>query len=284
MAAADPLDAAPAAEPQPVRTIEPDDLDGSLRAFGDVVDLKTPYLHGHAAGVADLAAGAGVRLGVGETGVVSLRRAALVHDLGRIAVPTAVWERQGPLGSSDWEQVRLHAYRTERILTGCPPLEALAALAGMHHERLDGSGYHRGAAGATIPPEARVLAAADAYQAMTQVRPHRSAVPEERAAERLRADARRGRLDGEAVEAVLGAAGHRVPRVRPSRPAGLSERQVEVLRLVATGCTNKEIARRLVVSVRTAEHHVQDVYAKIGVSSRAAAAMFAMEHRLVDGR
>src|SRR5205823_5527055 len=151
--------------------------------------------------------------------------------------------------------VRTHPYRTERILTGCPTLADLAPLAGMHHERLDGAGYHRQAAGAAIPPAARVLAAADAYQAMTSPRPHRAAFLPDRAADELRAGARGGRMDGDAVEGVLAAAGHRASRTRPARPAGLTERQVEVLRLVASGLSNRDIAARLYVSPRTAEHH-----------------------------
>jgi DNA-binding NarL/FixJ family response regulator len=130
------------------------------------------------------------------------------------------------------------------------------------------------------------LAAADAFQAMTEARAHRPAMPAERAAETLRAEARAGRLDPDAVAAVLSAAGQsdasrRSADVRPPRPAGLTERQIEVLRLVAAGLSNPEIASRLVISRRTAERHVQDVYARIGVSSRAAAALFAMEHDLL---
>ena len=97
----------------------------------------------------------------------------------------------------------------------------------------------------------------------------------------LREDARAGRLDADAVAAVLEAAGHRVGARRP-RPAGLTDRQVEVLRLLAAGLSNKQIAARLVVSPRTAERHVQDVYDKIGLSSRAGAALYAMEHGLVE--
>jgi DNA-binding NarL/FixJ family response regulator len=151
----------------------------------------------------------------------------------------------------------------------------------MHHERLDGSGYHRQAAASSIPLSARVLAAADAFQAMTQERAHRSAHPPEAAARELAAQGRAGVLDPDAVSAVLAAAGHVSAGPRPPRPADLTERQVEVLRLVARGSSNPEIARSLVISRRTAERHVQDIYAKIGVSTRAGAALFAMEHDLL---
>jgi DNA-binding NarL/FixJ family response regulator len=157
----------------------------------------------------------------------------------------------------------------------------MAALAGTHHERMDGSGYHRGCSAAQIPMAARVLAAADAFRAMTQARPHRDAVTVEDALQRLRGDARAGRHDLDAVKAVVDAAGGSAQSSAGLRPAGLSEREVEVLRLVAGRLSNREIARRLVVSPRTAEHHVQHIYAKIGASSRASAALFAMEHGLL---
>jgi len=198
-----------------------------------------------------------------------------------VAVPSAIWEHQGPLGSDAWMQVRLHAYHSEQILSRCAPLLPLAAVAGLHHDRLDGSGYHRGATAVLLSMTARVLAAADVRHALVSERPHRPAHPPHRASALLRAEANAGRLDHDAVRAVIAAAeggGSAAPR---ARPAGLTDRQVEVLRLVARGLSNRAISEMLVISPRTAEHHVQDVYARIGVSSRAAAAMFAMSHGLL---
>lgn len=183
----------------------------------------------------------------------------------------------------EWEQVRLHPYHSERILAGSHALEPVASLAGMHHERLDGSGYHRGCKARETPLAARILATADAYQAMTQPRAHRAALDPAEAAEELAKDSRAGRLDSDAVTAVLEVAGQRRPRRRTDlRPAGLSEREIEVLRLIAHGCSNHQIAERLVISRRTAEHHVQHIYTKIGNSSRPAAAVFALEHDLLN--
>jgi HD-GYP domain-containing protein (c-di-GMP phosphodiesterase class II) len=211
-----------------------------------------------------------------------VRRAGYVHDLGRAAVPSAIWERSGTLGHDAWAQVRLHAYHSEQVLARAKPLARLAALAGMHHERLDGSGYHRGVRAAQIPMAARVLAAADAFQALTADRPHRRAFPADRAAGQLAAMARDRLLDTDAVQAVITAAGSG-NRAAAGR-GGLTPRQVEVLRLVTRGLSNRAIAAHLTISPRTAEHHVQDVYTRIGVSSRAAAAMYAMEHGLLlDG-
>jgi HD-GYP domain-containing protein (c-di-GMP phosphodiesterase class II) len=273
-------EAALAAEPAPWATVGDARLDAVLDAFAAFADLKSPFTRGHSAGVAALAEGAARHAGLGKPEAADLRRAALVHDLGRTGIPNGIWDKPGPLTRAEWERVRLHPYLTERILSQAAALAPLAPLAGTHHERLDSSGYHRGSPAALLPPAARILAAADAYQAMTQERPHRPALPPEAAAKRLSAEADGGRLDGDAVQCVLAAAGHAYPR-RRSWPAGLSEREVEVLRLIARGASYKEVAGRLFISPKTAEHHVGHIYTKIGVSSRAAAALFAMEHRLL---
>ncbi len=280
----DPLDGYLAAEPRPVRRIAEADVVGLAAAIGDVADLKSTWTLGHSAAVARLAADAATQLGLPPATVERIRIAGHLHDVGRVAVSTAIWERPGALSFADREQVRLHPYHTERILSRSATLASLATLAGAHHERLDGSGYHRGSSGrASLGTDAQVLAAADVFAALTQDRPHRPARTAAEAAEVLEAEAGSGRLDGAAVRAVLGAAGLARPVPRSSgRPAGLSDREVEVLGLVARGLSNREIAQRLVVSPRTAEHHVQHIDAKIGVSSRAAAALFAMEHDLLE--
>jgi HD-GYP domain-containing protein (c-di-GMP phosphodiesterase class II) len=202
-----------------------------------------------------------------------------VHDLGRVAVQPRIWLKQGPLTADEWEQVRLHPYHTERVLSRSPFLSALAPVAGAHHERLDGSGYHRGASAAELTLLARILAAADAYHAMTEPRPHRLAIPPEQAAEELAREAGAGRLDPDAVTAVVETAGQRAPRLE--RAAGLTEREAEVVGMLARGLQTKQVARALGISVKTADRHIQNAYRKIGVSTRAAATLFAMEHGLV---
>jgi HD-GYP domain-containing protein (c-di-GMP phosphodiesterase class II) len=266
-------------EPRPWSLVRPDRLDEVARTFAYFVDLKSPYLFGHSTGVATLADAAARLLHLDDADRTTLRRAALLHDLGRVAVPTSVWERPGELRRAEWEEVRLHPYRSERILARSAVLEPVAVLAALHHERIDGTGYPRQVKGSELSTAARILAAADCYQALTQDRPYRAAHSPERAAEIIRAEAAAGRLDADCVKAVLGAAGHQVPG-RMSRPAGLTEREVDVLRLLARGSSNAEIARELVVSRRTAEHHVQHIYGKLGVSTRAGAALFAMQHGL----
>jgi HD-GYP domain-containing protein (c-di-GMP phosphodiesterase class II) len=267
-----------AAEPEPVMTLRGRAVNDALAAMGDFADLASPYLAGHAAGVADLAARAAHRLGFPTADVADVRRAAWVHDLGRVAVPVRVWQKPGPLTADEWEQVRLHAYHSERVLCRSPFLAALAPVATSHHERLDGSGYHRGAAAAALSPIARVLAAADVYHAMTEPRPHRDALPPQRAADLLGTEVRQGRLDSASVAAVLEAAGHEAPRL--PRPAGLTDREAEVVALLARGLQTKQIAHLLGISARTADRHVQNAYAKIGVSTRAAVTLFAMQHGL----
>jgi HD-GYP domain-containing protein (c-di-GMP phosphodiesterase class II) len=279
--AADPRTMVLEAEPRPVVSVPDGRLAEVAAVFADVADLKTPFTHGHSSGVARLARGAGERLRLPPETVADLEVAGLLHDVGRVAVPDTVWEKPGRLTGHEWEQVRLHAYHSERILAGSERLASLASVVGMHHERLDGRGYHRGCGRAELPMAARALAAADAYQAMTQPRPHRPALAPEEAERRLLADARSGALDADAAGAVLAVAGHAAVVPRQALPAGLSPREVEVLGLVAEGCSNAQIAERLVISRRTAEHHVAHIYTKIGVSSRAAAALFAMEHRLL---
>jgi HD-GYP domain-containing protein (c-di-GMP phosphodiesterase class II) len=256
------------AEPALAVVLTGEKINGALLAIANFVDLKSPYTLGHAAAVAGLAAQ--------ET----LRRVGLVHDLGRLGVSNAIWDKAGPLGAGEWERVRFHPYLTERMLRFSDALAPLGAIAVQHRERLDGSGYPRGLAGGAISRPARILAAADAYQAMREPRPYREAHEADAAAAELRAEVKAGRLDAEAVEGVLGAAGHRVGRRRDG-PAGLTAREIEVLRLLARGLSNKQIASTLVITPKTAGNHIEHIYAKTGASNRAAAGLFAMQHGLL---
>jgi HD-GYP domain-containing protein (c-di-GMP phosphodiesterase class II) len=219
-------------------------------------------------------------LGLPEAELRTLRRAGLVHDFGRLGVSNSIWDKRGPLGSGEWERVRMHPYLTERMLSQSEALAPFGRIAVQHRERLDGSGYPQGLSGAAISRPARILGAADAYQAMRESRPYRAARSNAEAAAELRADVRAGRLDPEAGEAVLSAAGHRVRRRREG-PAGLTVREVEVLRLLAQGLSNKEIAQRLVISPKTAGNHIEHIYSKIDASSRATASLFAVQHGLL---
>jgi HD-GYP domain-containing protein (c-di-GMP phosphodiesterase class II) len=273
--------AAMAAAPGARAALTGEALDAACAAAGEFADLKSPWTLGHSPAVAELAEAAAWRLGLAAEEAATVRRAGLLHDLGRVGVSNAIWDKAGPLADAERERVRLHPYFTERALARSPRLAALGTIAAAHHERLDGSGYHRSLPAAMLEPPARLLAAADAFQAMLEPRPHRPAHTPDSASAALQVDVAAGRLDGDAVAAVLAAAGRPVPR--RERPAGLSDREVDVLRLLARGLTNREMAGSLGLSAKTVGRHVENIYAKARVSSRAAAALFAVENGLLSG-
>ena len=273
-------DAVIAAEPRLARIVSGSELDGVLEALADLVDMKSPYVAGHSRGVAALVVAAGRLGGFPADEVETLRRAALLHDLGRVGIANSIWDKVGPLTAAETERVRLHPYLTDRMLAHVSALTECREVAVRHHERLDGSGYPRGLTATSLTRADRLLAVADAYHAMTEPRPYRPAMEPAEVAVALWAEVKAGRLDGDAVGLVLRAAGH---RAGPRRiwPNGLTAREVEVLGLLSRGCTNKEVARRLVVTPKTVANHVEHIYTKIGVSSRAAATLFATRHGLV---
>jgi len=278
---ADAWDGVVAAERELDVVLAGDQLDDALRAVANFIDVKSPYTLGHSVAVAELAESAARAAGLTEADAVLVRRAGLVHDLGRLGVSNAIWHKRGNLTVAETERVRFHSYLTERMLASSA-LAPLGAVAVQHHEHLDGSGYPRGASGDALTPPGRILAAADTYCAKREPRPHRRELTAEEAGAFLREEVKGGRLDAEAVEAVLRSAGHR-PRRRRTWPAGLTTREVEVLRLAARGLPNHEIATRLGISRKTAGNHVEHIYAKIGVSNRARASLFAVQHGLMAG-
>jgi HD-GYP domain-containing protein (c-di-GMP phosphodiesterase class II) len=267
---ADPWDAALAVAPS-CRPLDDDDAHEALLVLADFSDLKSPWLGGHSRAVAEL-----VREACGP----EAEAAALVHDLGRVAVPNTVWDKPSSLTRDERDRAEMHTFVADQLLRRLPYTTALADHAGAAHERMNGSGYHRRLNGGHLDTTSRVLAAADCYQAMISERPHREALTADAAAAELRAMSADGRLDAEAVERVLAAAGHR-RAARTALPAGLTAREAEVLRLVALGCTTRQIAEQLVISPKTADHHVQHIYTKIGMSTRGAAALFAIEHGIL---
>jgi HD-GYP domain-containing protein (c-di-GMP phosphodiesterase class II) len=269
-----------AAEPKLAVTLGEDQFDESLTAIADFVDLKSPYTLGHSRAVSALMVGAGETMSLPESDLALLRRTGLVFGYGRLGVSNSIWDKAGPLGSGERERVRMHPYLTERMLRQSPALAPLGAIAVEQRERLDGSGYPRGLVGAAISPQARVLGAADAYQTKREPRPHRDALSPADAAAYLRDEVRAGRLDGDCAEAVLAAAGHR-PARRREGPAGLTSREIDVLRLLSRGLSAKEIAASLVISPKTARNHIEHIYAKIGTNNRASASLFAVQHGLI---
>lgn len=278
----DPWDEVLAAEPEPHLVLTGDDLDDALLAAADFIDLKSPYTPGHSRGVAELAAAAAEVLGLDADDVTAVRRAGWVHDFGRTAIANSVWDRVQPLTRSERDRIELHPLITEQMLRRCPGLRAEAALAGLHHERLDGSGYSKGVDGIAQPVGARLLAVADRYHDLIEHRAYRPALSPTQAAAEVRRRVAGGRLDAGAAEAVLQAAGHAAARaVRNSRPARLTEREVEVVRLAVRGLTTRQVATRLSISAKTVDTHIQHVYAKTRVSTRGALALFAVSAGLL---
>jgi HD-GYP domain-containing protein (c-di-GMP phosphodiesterase class II) len=270
------LDTEPAGRPP----LGEDELDDALEAIGDFCDLRCSYFAGHARGTAELATAAAASMHLPAADATITRRAALIHDVGRFGVSGTVLDKPGSLTAREQERMRMHVYYVERIFSRPEPLRRIGLLASTHHERMDGSGYHRGIGGAMLSAPARVLAAADAYHAMTQPRPHRGALSHAEAARQLRLEAQLGRLDPVATDAVLAGAGHAASRSRAGAPADLTIRECEILGLLSRGLANKSIARQLQISPKTVGNHIEHIYAKLGVSNRAGAVMRAMEYGL----
>jgi HD-GYP domain-containing protein (c-di-GMP phosphodiesterase class II)/DNA-binding CsgD family transcriptional regulator len=272
------------AEPEPYRRVREPHLDGVSEAMADFVDLASPFTRGHSRRVALLAEAAALSAGLDAGEADGIRRAGQVHDLGMVSVPNRVWIKHGSLTPAEWERVRMHPYHTQRILSLATPLRETATLAGLHHERLDGSGYHRGLRAGACPLSARILAVAEVYQSMSEERAWRPPLAPDEAARQLRDEVAARRLDARAVDAVLDAAGHTRPTGRSGRawPSGLTDREVDVLRAVSRGLPNKQIARELFVSQATVHTHVINLYGKIGVNTRSGATLFAFEHDLIE--
>jgi HD-GYP domain-containing protein (c-di-GMP phosphodiesterase class II) len=269
------------AEPSERPRLTDEELDRGLEAIGDFCDMRCPYFAGHSRATADIVDAAAALLHIPPDEATLLRRAALIHDLGRFGVPGSVWDKPGPLTGTDLERMRLHVYYVERIFSRPEPLRRIGLLAATHHERMDGSGYHRGVGATMLATPARVLAAADAYHAMTQRRPHRAAMTEADAARQLRKEADEGLFDHAATDAVLAASGHATHRSRAGGPAGLTTRECEVLGLLAQGLPNKAIANELGISRKTVGNHVERIYTKLAVTNRAGAAMQAMHYGVI---
>lgn len=267
-------------EPSLQHRLTDEQLDNALEAVADFTDLRSVCRAGHSRAVAELVALAAAELGLPDAEVTVVRRAALVHDLGLHGVPATILDKPGPLTAAERERLRMHSYYTERMLARPAALARIGAIASLTHERGDGSGYHRGLTAATLPATARLLAAACAFRAMTEQRAHRPPLAPKQAAGELRADVRSGRLDAEAVDAVLAAAGQ--PRgKRRTGPAGLTPREIEVLLLIARGGSTRQVARELAISPKTAETHIERIYAKTGATTRSTATLFALQHGLL---
>jgi HD-GYP domain-containing protein (c-di-GMP phosphodiesterase class II) len=250
------------------------ELDAACEVLADFIDLKAPAIAGHSRAVSALADQAAESARISGDERALARRAGLLHDLGYAAIP-------GPARLAGSEQARLHPYYAERLLHRAPGLAPIGAVIAQHHERLDGTGFHRACRGPELSSVSRLLAAADAYQTLTEDRAGREAVSPKAAANQLREEARAGRLDGDAVSAVLDAAGLTGRAKKVTYAAGLTAREIGVLRALARGGANKSMARELGVSPKTVDNHIQSIYAKLGVRTRGGATLFALKHGLL---
>lgn len=274
-------DTAIASEPREPLLLNDTQLDEGIQAIADFTDLRSSYTYGHSRAVAELACAAANLLGFSKKEMVRLRYAALIHDVGRVAISLKIWDKNTALTSAEWERVRLYPYYTERIFSRCPQLAEIGSLASLHRERLDGSGYHRGLDSRVLSPLSCLLATADVFQSKIEERAYRRALTPEQAIDELRQQVRAGKLDSAAARAVIDAASGAELARRRENPAGLSDREVEVLQLIAQGLSTRKIAEKLTISPKTADHHIQHIYDKIGISTRAAATLFAIQHNLI---
>jgi HD-GYP domain-containing protein (c-di-GMP phosphodiesterase class II) len=283
--ATEPWDAVLALEPEPRRMLEGAALDDALEVVADFIDLKSAYWGGHSRRCAQVASDAARVLGLSEEDTEGLRRAALVHDFGTGAVPNSIWDKPGQLTRTEFDRVELHPLLTEQMLRRSPAFAGVTSAASAHHEKCNGSGYHRRLRSDTSDRAACVLAATEIYVGLTTERADRPRFSADEAAAELRRLEAEGMLEPSATRAVLVAAGHGEPeagpRKRPQNRGGLSAREVDVLQLAARGLTTRQIADRLVISPKTADHHIQHIYTKIGVATRAAAALWAMQNDYV---
>ncbi|MYM65788.1 LuxR family transcriptional regulator [Pseudoduganella sp. FT55W] len=250
----------------------------SLELLADVIDLKLPWMTGYSRRVAQAAFDGAAQLGLDADTQLRCYRAALVHGIGRAAIPNAVWNTSGRLSPGAREQMRLASYWTSRAATRIGALGDAANIGSYTGERLDGSGAFRGCTLAAIPLEGQVVAAAAAWVALQSLRPWRAAMSEDEARALLKQEAAAGRFGEAVVRAVTGAS----PAAAEAQDKILlTEREIEIFRRISLGLTNKEVARVLAISPSTVRTHVENVFRKLGCNTRAAATLKASTLRLI---
>ncbi|MEO7001084.1 MAG: HD domain-containing phosphohydrolase [Ktedonobacterales bacterium] len=275
--------------PSPYRHIKEEKLEQVALSFADFADLKSFYSSGHSRRVGDLAERMARHLRLPEAQISVIRRAGLMHDLGLVTVPSFILHKpHNQLTQVEWERLRLHPYHAERILARVPVLAPVVPLIAGHHERLDGQGYYRGLSGSQIPLGARIIAVADRYDELTHETPDEPAVDQEVALQRMTGEVGHAlcpdafRALAEEVDAVGSIPPSRRKHRSPDWPAGLTDREVEILRLLSKGLRQREIAERLTLSEHTVRRHLEHIYDKARVNTRVGAVLFAVEHDLLD--
>jgi HD-GYP domain-containing protein (c-di-GMP phosphodiesterase class II)/DNA-binding CsgD family transcriptional regulator len=271
-------------------------LDDAAAAFGDFADLKSFYTAGHSRRVAARCEALALAMNFDEDTVTIVRRAALLHDIGLVAIPSFILHKPAErISEAEWEMMRLHPYHAERILARTPVFSPLSHIVASHHEQPDGKGYFRGLKDDAVPSAARILAAADRFDELTHERPGRKPLSADVTFEVMNRDAHTVfynevlRALHDCIEQTpLEESGtiFQTPATvcQPARvwPAGLTDREVDVLRILATGASRQEMAKRLSVSEHTVRHHLEHIYGKIGVHTRVEATLFSIEHGLLS--
>ena len=267
-------------EPEPKLHLESRHRKPLAEAIADFADNKSGWTVGHSRIVADLALAVAKHLSLAEDDQAAILLAGLMHDLGRCAVPNGVWDKPGKLSAGERRLAQSHSRHTEEILTASGALRPSASLASAAHEPLDGSGYHQGTKLQDL--KAQLLAAADVFAALIQERSWREAHTEAEAIDVLMQQASAGRLSAQAVGAVLEARGHHIA-LAGRAVSDLTQREAEILEHLAKGLRTKQIAAKLGIAYKTADNHIQNIYRKIGATSRTATAMYAVEHGIYAG-
>ncbi|SEJ34393.1 HD domain-containing phosphohydrolase [Paraburkholderia diazotrophica] len=253
-----------------------------IELIADIIDLKLPWMVGYSRGVAAAAAACAARFALDTNAQKRLYCAGLIHGMGRAAVPNPIWNAPARLSQAAWEKVRLVPYWTSRAGKQTGTLADAAELGSYAYERVDGSGYFRGASGSALSFEARVLATSAAWVALRAARPWRDALSADEAAKLLRDEAAQGRFDRDVVDALIDAGPSQRRVVNPrAQSARLSAREVDVLREISRGASNKEAARELALSPSTVRTHVESVFRKLECSTRAAATLKALALGLI---
>jgi HD-GYP domain-containing protein (c-di-GMP phosphodiesterase class II) len=187
------------------RVLDDAAIDNVCEAFAGIIDAKSPYTHQHSQRVTKAALAIGKALGLRAKDIVILRRASLLHDIGKLGVPNSILDKPGKLTSAEWEKIRLHPYYTQRILEQISGFQHLAFIASTHHEKLDGSGYHRNLRGSQLPLESRALTVADIFDALSSKRSYRDALALDEVFDIMKRDVPHA-LDVRCFEALLSAA------------------------------------------------------------------------------
>jgi HD-GYP domain-containing protein (c-di-GMP phosphodiesterase class II) len=192
-------------EPEERRLVADDaTVDSICLAFADIIDAKSPFTYQHSNGVADAAMDIAIHFGMNEHEKKQLRRAALMHDIGKLSVPNSILEKPGKLTDEEWQVVRDHPYYTFQILKRIPAFKSFSSDAAAHHERLDGSGYWRRLSGDNISQVARILSVADVFDALRAKRPYRDSLPLEKVFSIMRKESPKA-LDLPCLEALMSA-------------------------------------------------------------------------------